>query len=132
MYRIYNRYYEKNKLSCGCLKTSFGEAKIEEILKNNNIFFEKEKKFKDFKSEKNYYFRFDFYINNYYLIEFDGIQHFEEGHWGETLETIQKRDEIKNQYCRINNIPLIRIPYTIVNDIKLEDLLLKSSKYRVV
>ena len=38
-------------------------------------------------------------------------------------------DEIKNNWCIKNNIPLIRIPYTHLNNIKIEDLLLETSQY---
>jgi len=48
------------------------------------------------------------------LIEFHGIQHFEpiEFYGGiESLEKTQKRDKIKKDYCKKNNIPLIEITY---------------------
>ena len=35
-----------------------------------------------------------------------------------------KNDEIKNKYCKDNNIPLIRIPYTKLNSLTIKDLLL--------
>ena len=44
------------------------------------------------------------------------------------LKDIQKRDNIKNNYCQQNNIPLIRIPYTHKN-IKIEDLIINDSIY---
>jgi hypothetical protein len=53
--------------SCGCSKTSFGEQNITEYLKTNNISFISQKQFEDIKSLK-----FDFFIENKYLIEFDG------------------------------------------------------------
>ena len=43
----------------------------------------------------------------------------------------QERDALKNQWCKDNNIPLIRIPYTHLNDLKIEDLLLETSEYIV-
>jgi hypothetical protein len=52
--------------SCGCLK-SIGEEKISKILTDNNIPFEREKIFNDFKP-----YRYDFYVNNKYIIEYDG------------------------------------------------------------
>jgi len=63
--------------SCGCLKTSVGEYYISNILKENNIKYIKEYIFKDLKSDKNAYLRFDFAIlddnnNPIRLIEFDG------------------------------------------------------------
>lgn len=60
-----------NKTSCGCIKSK-GEMTIINLLTKYNIFYEKEKQFSTCKSEKGRYYRFDFYINNQYLIEFDG------------------------------------------------------------
>ena len=71
--------------------------------------------------------RFDFYVNNQYLIEFDGIQHFIQSKNWEPLEDTQYRDNIKNQWCKENNIPLIRIPYTKLNTLTIDDLLLFSA-----
>ena len=51
-------------LSCGCLKSSFGELQIEKILKENNIQYQKEFSFDDLKSENNIPLRFDFAIFN--------------------------------------------------------------------
>ncbi|TDM04049.1 DUF2726 domain-containing protein [Macrococcus carouselicus] len=63
--------------------------------------------------------KFDFAIFNknkelILLIEYDGIQHFQEvGFFGgqDELKIRQYRDEIKNNYCLNNQIPLVRIPY---------------------
>ena len=112
--------------SCGCLK-SVGEQKITSILQQNNIFFEREKIFNDFKP-----YRYDFYVNNEYVIEYDGRQHFQDYNWGKeeySLQRTQERDALKNSYCLKNNIPIIRIPYTHYEEIILEDLLLNTSKF---
>lgn len=52
-----------------------------------------------------------------HLIEYDGIQHFEDGvknsGWN-TIENYKKthlRDEYKNKYCEEHKIKLIRIKY---------------------
>ena len=119
-------------LSCGCLNSSSGEFIIENILKQNKITYTKEFSFYDLNSPKNRPLRFDFaiFINNKlsHLIEFDGKQHFDnESHFNESAEEIQYRkicDSLKNEYCKKNNIPLIRIPYYKKNDISLKDLLL--------
>ena len=50
----------------------------------------------------------------------------------ENHEKIKIRDAIKNQWCKENNIPLIRIPYTHFNNLCIEDLLLETSNYVVV
>ena len=113
--------------SCGCLKSA-GEQKIQSILTENNIPYEKEKMFETCRNPKtNNKLRFDFFVNNDYLIEFDGKQHFMTEEMGfftkEELDNIKYRDEIKNQWCKDNNIRLIRIPYTKLDTLTLEDLI---------
>jgi hypothetical protein len=50
----------------------------------------------------------------------------------EKFEKTQKQDRIKNQYCFDNNIPIIRIPYTVdLSTISKEDLEPETSKYLV-
>lgn len=113
--------------SCGCRRESKGEECIRNILESNNIKFEVQKKFKDLPNN----LRFDFFIENSYVIEFDGMQHFEcIEHWGgeEGLKKRQLYDQQKNTYCFINNIPIIRIPYWH-NDIQLEDLKVETTKF---
>lgn len=101
--------------SCGCLQQSYGSYKIEQILIENNIIYEKEKTFNSCRfPESGVLARFDFYIDGV-LIEFDGKQHYEwvKGYYSfEDFQNLQKRDEYKNQWCKQNSIPLIRIPYT--------------------
>lgn len=48
------------------------------------------------------------------LIEYDGIQHFQPVEifsGNKNYEQTLKNDQIKNQYCKDNNIRLIRIRY---------------------
>ena len=118
-----------NTQSCGCQKSK-GETKIISLLKENNITFETQKSFETcrFKTS-NALAKFDFYINNHYLIEFDGIQHFYENPFWESLQKIKERDNFKNQWCKQNNIPLIRIPYTHLKDLCIKDLLLETSNF---
>ena len=105
--------------SCGCVGTSFGEAKIKQILLENDISFIEQYGFDDCKSNKNYKLKFDFAVFRgeklHCLIEFQGIQHFQQSpqfdQW-ETLEERQARDNIKRNYCKNHNIRLIEIPYT--------------------
>ena len=120
-------------LSCGCL-SSKGEAKIQQILEENNINFETQKQFDTCRVGNNIKARFDFYIiDKNYIIEYDGNVHYYSKHSGwnneENLERVKNNDKIKNEWCKNNNIPLIRIPYTIYDSISLEDLLLETSKY---
>lgn len=61
--------------------------------------------------------RFDFYLPDYNIaIEYDGEQHFRPiGWYADDMDSFlntQKRDSIKDEYCKDNGIDLIRIPYT--------------------
>lgn len=120
--------------SCGCVK-SRGETLIRELLIKNNIKFAREYSFPDFIGERGNAYRFDFAIFDkndklIELIEFDGRQHYfgGEGKWShsESLEIIQQRDNIKNNYCQEHNIKLIRIPYYEIGDINLKKLELEN------
>lgn len=115
-------------MSCGCMKSK-GEEKIALILSKNNIPYEKEKIFSNFNP-----YRFDFYVDNKYIIEYDGKQHFEDYSWGSsfyTKEEVLRRDNLKNKYCFDNNIPIIRIPYTHYDKISLEDLQIDTSLFKL-
>lgn len=116
--------------SCGCLKISHGELKIQQILEEYNISYVREKSFDDCINPKtNKKLRFDFFVDNKYLIEYDGIQHSIDAltkNWGESIDDVRYRDNIKTQWCRDNNIPLIRIPYMKYKDLTIDDLLLQE------
>lgn len=108
--------------SCGCLKESGGELLVRKYLTEQNIPFVSQYSFDDCKNINVLYFDFaipnaDGSINS--LIEFDGIQHFKPiPRFGgeERLQDQKKRDKIKDEYCKKNNIPLIRIPYYYSTD----------------
>lgn len=122
-----NSLKQGNTKSCGCIK-SFGEQKIASILQQNGIHFEREKTFSDCS------FRFDFFVENKYIIEYDGKQHFQDFSWGSTKYTKdfqQQRDQEKNEYCFKHQYPIIRIPYTHYNELELKDLLLETSNFTV-
>ena len=117
-----------NTQSCGfCSQNSHGNIKIEQLLKNNNIPFEREKKFPNCK-DKNY-LPFDFYVNNSYCIEFDGRQHFSQENTLFDYEKIHQHDLIKSEFCKNFSIPLIRIPYLHLKELCIEDLLLETSSF---
>lgn len=112
--------------SCGCLKMSSRELFIEKYLKYLNVKYIKQYSFPDCKSSNNYVLRFDFAIIKnsevFYLIEYDGEQHFRPiSIWGgeQAYQNNLIRDKIKNEYCKKNNINLLRLPYTLTeNEIK--------------
>lgn len=98
----------------GCPKcnNSKGELSIEKYLIDNNIKYITQKTFDDCVYKQK--LRFDFYLPDIITcIEYDGEQHFR-SHiiWGEEkLKLTQIRDKIKTDYCKYNNINLIRIRY---------------------
>lgn len=100
---------------CSKCKISKGEDKIISILSDNRIEYIYQKTYNDCLSNNGNKLRFDFYLPYYNLcIEYDGEQHFEAITFfgGEkALDTLRKRDDIKNKYCLFNNIELLRIPY---------------------
>lgn len=113
--------------SCGCLKSK-GEQKISNILSQNNIKYEVQKTFSTCRFQNGKLAFFDFYLPDYnILIEYDGEQHYfyrNEG-WNtkENFKKTKERDIYKNNWCIQNNIKLIRIPYTKLNNLQLSDLL---------
>lgn len=115
-----------------CTKNvSQGEQLIERVLDSENIKYYKQHTFSDCRNK--HVLQFDFYLFEYsFLIEYDGKQHFEpvdfagKGEvWAkERFEYIKQNDNIKNQYCKDNNIHLLRIPYWKFDNI--DDILLKT------
>ena len=120
--------------SCGCVK-SRGEEKIAEILNKNNLPFIKQKSFNDCRfPDSDYKAQFDFFVNDTYIIEYDGIQHFEAlGGWSSKSNVLatQNHDNFKTQWCLDNHIPIIRIPYTHLDQLSLQDLILETSTFVV-
>lgn len=101
-------------ISCGCAKSK-GEEKIIISLIQAQIPFITQKRFDSciFPKTKRQLV-FDFYLpEENIIIEYDGEQHFHKisnDRYG--YEGIVERDNFKNNWCKENNIVLIRIPYT--------------------
>lgn len=113
-------------LSCGAHSNiSKGNEKIKTILQEAGIPFEIEKKFDTCKDVNS--LPFDFFVNGKYLIEYDGIQHFEDTIFD--YEYTHKHDVVKNEWCKKNNILLIRIPYTRYDELSLQDLIPETSNF---
>lgn len=121
--------------SCGCLQNSRGVETIIQLLTKAEIPFIQEFKINDFKLSTGGNPRFDFYVNNKYFIEYDGEQHFDCKHHGwndeKSLKLTQQRDKEKNEWCLKNHIPLIRIPYTKLNTLNIEDLILETTQFKI-
>lgn len=123
--------------SCGCIKSK-AEQKIIKILQENNIKFKTEYTFPDLKGINNGILRFDFAILNdnddlKYLIEYNGKQHYIQNNgWNTPLEfkTRTQNDELKLNYVKEKNIPLIIIPYTVTpENINIKHLCLEKNEY---
>ena len=109
--------------SCGCFYKSLGEDKIEGLLNSKDIEFNTEHKEEKCRDKGMLPFDFAIKRNSQIVgfIEYDGIHHFEpvEFFGGEKhLLYTQRHDQIKDDYCNENNIPLLRIPYTEFNSIE--------------
>lgn len=107
------KQFRGEKYRCDkCTKARSGlELKVKQYLIENKINFIEQYKIKDCKDKLP--LPFDFYLTDYnVLIEVDGKQHFKPAFGGkESFEIRKKHDDIKNQYCKENNLSLIRIPY---------------------
>lgn len=152
-YKSYKAKISVKHISCGCeylvtpnnflngtrcpkCSLSNGEKRISEILNESNVFYLKEMSFNDLTYKGK--LRFDFYIKskNNFLIEFDGIQHYVPQNFGgisneeaqKNLTEQQIKDNLKNDFCKINKITLYRIPYYEYDNLNLiiKDILNKE------
>ena len=132
---IHNR---NNGSGCPYLTSSKTENLVYNLLTSKNIFFKAEESFDNCKDKK--VLPFDVYLpNKNIIIECDGMQHFKakKDFFGgkEGLKTNKKHDRIKNNFCKENNIPILRIPYNydpIVDKNKIESLVLDFIKTKQV
>lgn len=99
--------------------SSRGEIKIHEILSKANLVFKEEYSFPELLSPSGHPLRFDFAVFDDcgdldFLIEFQGVQHYEaKSKFGGMagLRKQQLNDMRKREYCREHNITLVIIPY---------------------
>ena len=102
------------------MKQSAIAASVELWLNKNNLHYEKEKIFEECRDQKP--LPFDFYLIDFNAcIEVDGIGHYRPVTFGGNKEKANilyqervKNDKIKNDYCKKNNIPLLRLPFWII------------------
>lgn len=103
---------------CPVCNESRGETRIRYFLNYYKITFKPQYCFDDLVGKKNKKLKFDFGIldknkNLLMLVEFDGIYHYETSKRSneDKLKSQQFRDKLKDDYCKKNNIKLLRIPY---------------------
>ena len=139
--KVIDKYYDSHtKIDCQCLSCnhiwsaspnnllrgygcpkcneSKGEKVISQILAKWHIAYMTQYKFDDCKHKRP--LPFDFYLPKHNVcIEYDGRQHYEPTRFGNesakqiniNFNNTKNHDNIKNQYCKENNIKLLRIPY---------------------
>ena len=123
----------RRETGCGKCSASKGERTIQQILRKHDIEFISEKSFERIKK-----LRFDFLVQDNFLLEYDGEFHFEmatfskdERKMMKKLIKQQKNDRTKNQFCIDNNIPLIRIPYWEFNNLE-ELVVMALAHYKIL
>lgn len=110
---------------------SHGELKVMNVLKDFNLDHSYNSSFNNLKSIKgNKNLRFDFIVyteNQIMLIEFDGAQHFRPVNFGGISQERADanfinqiaNDTIKNDYCKDNKFPMLRICFDFKKNISI-------------
>jgi hypothetical protein len=107
-------------LYCSRAGESTGVRLVRRVLDDLKLNYWREFKFEDCKCKNPLLFDFAVYDKNnnlMFLIEWDGEQHFrpkQRTGGVERLRLIQKRDSIKNEYCKQNGLKLLRLKYTLL------------------
>ena len=113
---------KKNRCNACVRLESNLEIKVRKWLDGHNIDYIEQKRFEDCRDKRK--LPFDFYLPKYNCcIEVDGTQHFYSGiklhgHLFDEkeVEEIQRRDKIKSNYCKNNDIELLRLSYLDFKD----------------
>lgn len=121
----FNNFKDSYSRCPECNIVSKGENKIKEILRKYKVDFIQQFCFEGCKNTKS--LPFDFYLPQYNCcIEYDGKQHYKYGCFGRELldlMNLKYNDNKKTQYCKDNDIELVRIPYWEFKNI--ENILIK-------
>ena len=122
-------------VSCGCATRSSGEIYTQQAIKTLGYKY----KIETIVPECHIYSPFDIEVltkdnKRLCFFECDGEQHFKViEHFHMTEEDLiyqQQIDKIKNQWCKENNVPLFRIPYTEYGKIDAKYLLNRFPEFR--
>lgn len=107
-----------SRFTCPNCNKSYGEWLVSKFLNDNHIEYEQEKWFADCRDKLP--LPFDFIVthnSSISAIEVDGQHHFGgRSIYAQNIETIKRHDAIKNEYCKANSIPLLRIPFNWINE----------------
>lgn len=115
------------KRGCPSCRLSKGILKIINYLEGSDIKYKLEVPIENCLSINERLLKFDIYLTDYdCYIEYDGEQHFRPvKNWGgeSSFIELKKRDIIKDNFCKLNNIKLFRISYLDNIEDKLNELL---------
>lgn len=109
-----NYHHFMHGQGCPRCKKSHGERKVRKYLEAHGFYFQEQYTIRTLNGR---YLKCDFYLEENgqkYIIEYNGIQHYQPIEWfgGEQGYRSQCiRDQEKVEYCKLNNIELIIIPY---------------------
>jgi hypothetical protein len=131
-----NKFITKNKRCTSC-SVSNGEQLVKDYLNKMEVGYVYDRKFignKTCLSENGRSLRFDFQIINNNgnvcgVIEFDGEQHSSANHYFHDNE-YRNTDDIKNNFCNKNNIPILRI--TICEILKSKNTLSTTDNISII
>lgn len=101
-------------VGCPFCYMSKGENVIKDYLEENKYNFKEQVRIPDCKHIRPLPFDFGIYDDNenlLFLIEYDGIQHYYPKFGEKQFMDTKRNDKIKTDFCKRNNIPLIRIKY---------------------
>lgn len=111
------------KQSCGCL-ISKAENDFKNFLNNNNYYFKSQYRIKECKDKRTLPFDFAIFKDSDYkdllmLVELQGEQHYYPFTFNNESKEIKnknlqnriRKDNLKRQYCKDNNIPLLEVKY---------------------
>ena len=126
-------HFMNGKTRCDVCQSriSTNELKVRQFLEDNHIDFVREYRIEACRDLT--VLPFDFQLTKTkQLIEIDGEQHFKPTRFGgisieeaqSEFEQTQKRDKIKNNFCKQYNIPLLRIPYWDIDNDNYKQLIL--------
>ena len=119
--RSLTNFLRRDKLCPNCT-SSKGEKAVSEVLTLKNACFKKEYSFDGLVSMKGNPLRFDFALLENgcvkSLIEYDGEFHYQQLINEELFLNQKYNDNLKDVYCKNNNIPLLRIPYFELENIE--------------
>ncbi len=138
---IFEQNASRHLCGSGCPRCneSKGENRVAKYLTENNISFIPQKTFKNLRDIRPLIP--DFYLDDLnLLIEYDGEFHYKPliGSTPEikqkNLEIQQRRDKIKTEWAKANNIPLLRIPYWDFDRIEelIEAFIIQHSKKKEI